>query len=117
MPKNLLHWKMGKNSNIQGNVVHLLYFLHFFFLVIFKIIKRDKHRIFFFPVFFYKPPFSAVFAGPANNIWSWNCMLIAVMLKHRPSRLQTADCTDRVDRADWVLFFYLYINFLVKFLL
>ena len=50
MPKNLLHWKMGKNSNIQGNIVHLLYFLHFFFLMIFKIIKRDKHLMFFFPV-------------------------------------------------------------------
>ena len=29
--------------------------------------------------------------------------------------MQTADCADRADCADWV--FYLYINFLVKFLL
>ena len=28
--------------------------------------------------------------------------------------MQTADCT---DCADWVLFFYLYVNILVKFLL
>ena len=32
-------------------------------------------------------------------------------------RLQTADCADRADCADWVFFFYLYLNFLVKFLL
>ena len=31
--------------------------------------------------------------------------------------MQTADCADRADCADWVLFFYLYLNFLVKFLL
>ena len=34
--------------------------------------------------------------------------------------IQTADCADRADCedcADWVLFFYLYLNFLVKFLL
>ena len=36
----------------------------------------------------------------------WNC---------RPCRLQTADYADRVDCADWGGF-YLYLNFLVKFL-
>ena len=35
----------------------------------------------------------------------------SVMLKRRPCRLQTAD---RADCADWVFFFYLYINFCIK---
>ena len=41
-----------------------------------------------------------------------------VMLKRRPCRLQTGDCANRADCADcadWVLFFYLYLNFLVKY--
>ena len=41
------------------------------------------------------------------------------MLKRRACRLQTADCADRADCADCadgvLLFFYLYLNFLVKF--
>ena len=41
----------------------------------------------------------------------------SVMLKRRPCRLKTADCADRADCADWVLFVYLYLNFQVKFLL
>ena len=43
------------------------------------------------------------------------CTKYTVMLKRRPCRLQTADCADRADCADWVLFFYLYLNFVVKF--
>ena len=38
----------------------------------------------------------------------------AVMLKRRPCRLQTADCADRADCSDWVLFFLLVPQFSSK---
>ena len=63
-------------------------------------------------------PFS--FGGSVEPL-RWSAQHWSVMLKRRPCRLQTADCADHVDcadSADWVLFFfYLYLNFLVKFLL
>ena len=55
-------------------------------------------------------PYESVYFKKLHNeqecYWPTIYRAGAVMLKRRPCRLQTADCADRADCADWVLFFF-----------
>ena len=69
---------------------------------------------------------TSLLCGPRVDLWPFYGFLCkrfslyikvyqgSVMLKRRPCRLQTADCADRADCSDWVLFFLLVPQFSSK---
>ena len=71
---------------------------------------------------------TSLLCGPRVDLWPFYGFLCkrfslyinvyrgSVMLKRRPCRLQTADCADRADCSDWVLFFLLVPQFSSKIL-